>query len=63
MINKTIVINCKITEKFNDFIENGRILLFEALCGFEKTTAARSLLGGCGAKKPEYTADEIDFPQ
>lgn len=36
MINRTIVINRKITEKFNDFIENGRILFLKRSAVSEK---------------------------
>ncbi len=60
-MNKVTVIDAKITEKFDDFAENGRILLFEAPCGFGKTTLAKALLKRVHARVREVQANEADF--
>ena len=58
---KVTVIDDKITKKFDDFAENGRILLFEAPCGFGKTTLAKALLKRVRARVREVQANEADF--
>ena len=60
-LKKTTVIHTDISEKFRIFTESGRILLFEAPCGFGKTTVAKKLIGSVSARVLEVRADETDF--
>ena len=60
-MNDIIMISKNIEKKFNDFMSGGRILLFEAPCGFGKTTLARALIKNFGAKAFEIYANETDF--
>lgn len=41
-----IIIKPGIKEKFDQFIENGRIIFFSAACGFGKTSVSKELLKG-----------------
>ncbi len=40
-LKQAVVIKEKIRKKFQEFMENGRIMVFSAPCGFGKTTVAR----------------------
>ncbi len=58
-MNPIIIIKPEIENKFNSCMENGRILLFSAPCGFGKTAAARELLSG--RNFAEVSAEVCDF--
>lgn len=60
-LTRITVVKEDIAEKFRLFMENGRIMLFRAPCGFGKTTLAKTLLKDCRAKVYETTADKMDF--
>lgn len=60
-MKQRVEINPEITEKFENFIENERILLFSAPCGFGKSTVAKKLLKCFGTRVYEVCADETDF--
>lgn len=49
-LTRITVVKEDIAEKFRFFMENGRIMLFRAPCGFGKTTLAKTLLKNCRAK-------------
>ena len=61
MLAGVTVVNTNIAEKFRDFMENGRIIMFEAPCGFGKTTLAKRLLRDYNVRVCELRADEADF--
>ena len=63
LLNKITMVSADIAEKFRLFMEKGRIMLFEAPCGFGKTTLAKELLKNETAKILEVRADEADFGQ
>ncbi len=57
------IIKPDIAEKFNDFLEFGRVIFFCAACGFGKTTTAKKLLKNkrvcsVSAEKPDF--EKID---
>lgn len=60
-LTRITVVKEDIAEKFRLFMENGRIMLFRAPCGFGKTTLAKTLLKNCRAKVYETTEDKMDF--
>ena len=45
-MTKKMVIKPAISQKFQEFLKNERILFFSAPCGFGKTVASRALLTG-----------------
>ena len=59
-MKQAVVIKEKIRKKFQEFMENGRIMVFSAPCGFGKTTVAKELLKKSGKRILEKRADEID---
>lgn len=61
ILDKITILNTKIINKFQEFLKNGRVMLFEAPCGFGKTTLIRELLKDVPTKVYEVRADEIDF--
>ncbi len=61
LLKKTVITDNSIAEKFSDFMENGRIILFEAPCGFGKTTVAKELIKKTGGRVFEMHAETADF--
>ena len=62
-LNKTAVINPQIYDKFQSFTESGRVIFFEAPCGFGKTTVAKALLKNMHKRVREVQADEANFEE
>lgn len=60
MINKTLI-SASLKEKFNDFKRNGRILIFEAPCGFGKTALSNALLKESSARILRLDGEYPDF--
>lgn len=52
-MTKKVVIKPAISQKFQDFLKNERILFFSAPCGFDKTAVAQALLEGSRVWKLE----------
>ena len=55
----TVIINHELEEKFKQAIDNGRIVMFSAPCGFGKSTTAKTLLEGYKTKT--LYADDENF--
>ena len=52
-MTKKTVIKPAISQKFQEFLKNERILFFSAPCGFGKTVVAQALLEGRGYTTPQ----------
>lgn len=61
LLNKAVIIKQDIAEKFRAFMENGRILMIAAPCGFGKTTVAKELLKNYRRRVCEINADDADL--
>ena len=60
MEEEIIILRSQVTERFQNAMERGRVVLFSAPCGFGKTAAARQLLAGrqvygCSGLAPRFT--------
>ena len=60
-LQRVVMVSDRISEQFQNFIDRGRILLFEAPCGFGKTTLSKELIGRTRMRLLEVRADEADF--
>ncbi len=61
LLNNPIIIKDEIAEKFRMFMENGRVMLLRAPCGFGKTALAEALLADRHERVHRTAADRIDF--
>lgn len=59
-MKQAVVIKKETYKKFREFMDNGRIMVFIAPCGFGKTTVAEALLKKSGKRVLKKRADEID---
>ena len=60
-LQNTVMVSDRISERFQRFLKSGRVLLFEAPCGFGKTTLSKELIGRTRMRLLEVRADEADF--
>ena len=54
-----IIVKPSVRQRFDSFMERGRVLFFSAPCGFGKTALADALLSGRDVLRLCETADEL----